>query len=272
MWSAGPRVSVRWTRYRHGTGPAGHARRRLEKSVQTDQARPAEPGSSSPGRRAPDAAHLSSSALFSAARRSRVDRPVVGPRYRHDRTVTSADGLDDATDSRPRWGKRRGDRRRGRMDKSIYMFTYKDFISNAAVAKSQAPGAPSRQGAPGRLRPFRAARTPRGRHRMPDRSGGDPLSDRRHVPDVEEPDGDERPVRPTTIHPGRRAERRRRRAARTLHHIDSRPTPPPAGTSFCLVVITSAPYAPNVPHHDLDDEAEMCHLDIEYWPTATAVH
>jgi len=30
------------------------------------------------------------------------------------------------------------------------------------------------------------------------------------------------------------------------------------------------PHNPNVPHHDLDDEAEM--HDIEYRPTATAVH
>ena len=28
------------------------------------------------------------------------------------------------------------------------------------------------------------------------------------------------------------------------HHIDSRPTPPPAGTSFGLVVITPPPYVP----------------------------
>ena len=40
------------------------------------------------------------------------------------------------------------------------------------------------------------------------------------------------------------------------HHIDSRPTPPPAGTSFGLVVITPPPYDPKVPHHDLDAEAE----------------
>ncbi len=57
-----------------------------------------------------------------------------------------------------------------------------------------------------------------------------------------------------------------------LHHIDSRPTPPPAGTSFGLVVITPPPYGPNVPHHDLEDEAGMRHLDVEYRPTATAVH
>ena len=30
------------------------------------------------------------------------------------------------------------------------------------------------------------------------------------------------------------------------HHIDSRPTPPPAGTLFTLVVITPPPYDPNV--------------------------
>ena len=59
------------------------------------------------------------------------------------------------------------------------------------------------------------------------------------------------------------------------HHIDSRPTSPPAGTSFGLVVITPPPYDPKVPHHDLDDEAEMAeihHLNVEYWPTATAIH
>jgi len=56
------------------------------------------------------------------------------------------------------------------------------------------------------------------------------------------------------------------------HHIDSRPTPPPAGTSFGLIVITPPPYDPNVPHHDLDDEAELYHLNVEYRPTATAVH
>ena len=56
------------------------------------------------------------------------------------------------------------------------------------------------------------------------------------------------------------------------HHIDSRPTPPPAGASFGLVVITPPPYDPKAPHHHLDDEAEMCHVNVEYWPTATAVH
>ena len=56
------------------------------------------------------------------------------------------------------------------------------------------------------------------------------------------------------------------------HHIDSRPTRPPAGTSFGLVVITPPAYDPKVPHHDLDDEAEMQHLNVEYWPTSTAVH
>ena len=55
------------------------------------------------------------------------------------------------------------------------------------------------------------------------------------------------------------------------HHIDSRPTPPPAGTSFGLVVISPPPHNPNAPRHDLDDEAGMRHLDIEYRPTATAV-
>jgi len=32
------------------------------------------------------------------------------------------------------------------------------------------------------------------------------------------------------------------------------------------------PHNPNVAHHDLDDEVEMRHHDIEYRPTATAVH
>ena len=56
------------------------------------------------------------------------------------------------------------------------------------------------------------------------------------------------------------------------HHIDSRPTPPPAGTSFGLLVSTPQLHDPNVPHHDLDDEAEMYHLTVEYWPTTTAAH
>ena len=56
------------------------------------------------------------------------------------------------------------------------------------------------------------------------------------------------------------------------HHIDSRPAPPPAGTSFGLLVIAPPPCNPNVPRHDLDDEAEVYQLNVEYWPTATAVH
>ena len=36
-------------------------------------------------------------------------------------------------------------------------------------------------------------------------------------------------------------------------------------TSFGLVVTAPPPCDPNVPNHDLDDEAEMCHLDVEYW-------
>ena len=56
------------------------------------------------------------------------------------------------------------------------------------------------------------------------------------------------------------------------HHIDSRPAPPSAGTSFGLAVITPAPYDPKAPHHNLDDEAKMCRLSVEYWPTATAAH
>ena len=56
------------------------------------------------------------------------------------------------------------------------------------------------------------------------------------------------------------------------HHIDGRPTPPPAGTSFCLVVITPPPHDPNVPHHDLNEEAEIYRLKVEYWPAAITVH
>ena len=56
------------------------------------------------------------------------------------------------------------------------------------------------------------------------------------------------------------------------HHIDGRPTPPPAGTSFGLIVITPPPSDPKVPHHALDEEAEMHRLDVEYWPTAITVH
>ena len=54
------------------------------------------------------------------------------------------------------------------------------------------------------------------------------------------------------------------------HHIDDRPTPPPAGTSFCLAVITPPLHDPNVPHHDPDDEAEIYRLTVEYGPTAPA--
>ena len=56
------------------------------------------------------------------------------------------------------------------------------------------------------------------------------------------------------------------------HHIDGRPTPPPAGTSFWLVVITPPPHDPNVTHHDLHDEAETCRLNVEYRPAAITVH
>ena len=56
------------------------------------------------------------------------------------------------------------------------------------------------------------------------------------------------------------------------HHIDGRPTPPPAGTSFRLIVIKPPPCDPNVPRHDLDDEAEVYRLNVEYWPTAINRH
>ncbi len=55
------------------------------------------------------------------------------------------------------------------------------------------------------------------------------------------------------------------------HHIDSRPTPPPAGTSFQLLVIATA-LRLEVSHPDLDNEVEMYRLNVGYRPPATAVH
>ena len=48
------------------------------------------------------------------------------------------------------------------------------------------------------------------------------------------------------------------------HHIGSPPALPSTGASFGLAVITSAPYDPKAPHHDPGDEADMCHINIEY--------
>ena len=78
----------------------------------------------------------------------------------------------------------------------------------------------------------------------------------------------------TTCPPSRSTPRTSTVAARLAvsHHIDSRPTPPPGGTSFGLLVITPPPHDPNVPHHDLDDEAEIYRLNVEYWPTTTSAH
>ena len=56
------------------------------------------------------------------------------------------------------------------------------------------------------------------------------------------------------------------------HHIDSRPTPPPAGTSFGLLVITPPSRDPNMPRHDLHDEPEVYRLNVEYRPNTTAAH
>ena len=63
------------------------------------------------------------------------------------------------------------------------------------------------------------------------------------------------------------------------HHIDSRPAPPPAGTTFGLLVIAPPARDPNVPRHDLDNEAEVYRLNVEvyrlnveYWPTAINRH
>ena len=84
-----------------------------------------------------------------------------------------------------------------------------------------------------------------------------------------------KPRSPSTTCPPSRSTRRTSTSPARLavsHHIDSRPAPPSAGASFGLVVITPATYDPKAPHHDLDDEAEMCHVNVEYWPTSTAVH
>ena len=81
-----------------------------------------------------------------------------------------------------------------------------------------------------------------------------------------------RPARRTAIHPRRVPNVDVAARLALSHHIDSRPAPPAAKTPFTLVVITPPPCDPNVPHHDLDDEADMRHLDVEYRPIATAVH
>ena len=56
------------------------------------------------------------------------------------------------------------------------------------------------------------------------------------------------------------------------HHIDSRPIPPPAGTSFGLIVIKPPPCGRNVPRHDLGGEAEVYRLNVEYWPIEINLH
>ena len=56
------------------------------------------------------------------------------------------------------------------------------------------------------------------------------------------------------------------------HHIDNRPDPPPAGTSFGLIVITPMPDLPDDPHHDLDNDAVLHHVDVAYWPTDDTPH
>ena len=56
------------------------------------------------------------------------------------------------------------------------------------------------------------------------------------------------------------------------HHIDNRPDPPPAGTSFGLIVITPMPDLPDDPHHDLDNDAVLHHVDVAYWPTDDTLH
>ena len=73
-------------------------------------------------------------------------------------------------------------------------------------------------------------------------------------------------------HPGRRAQRRRRRPARGF--ASHRQPADPASRRDLVRARrdhTAALYDPKVPHHDIDDEAEMCHLNVEYWPTSTAV-
>ena len=56
------------------------------------------------------------------------------------------------------------------------------------------------------------------------------------------------------------------------HHIDGHVAPPSAGASFGLVVITLAPDDPKAPYKDPIDEAAMCRLNVDCWPTASAVH
>ena len=56
------------------------------------------------------------------------------------------------------------------------------------------------------------------------------------------------------------------------HHIDNRSDPPPAGTSFGLIVITLMPDLADGPHHDLDNDAVLHHVDVAYWPTDDTPH
>ena len=87
--------------------------------------------------------------------------------------------------------------------------------------------------------------------------------------------GRAKPRSPSTTCPPSRSTRRtstsRPGSPCRITSTAARPRLPP-GTSFGLVVITPPPYDPKVPHHDLDDEAEMCHLNVEYWPTTITVH
>ena len=55
------------------------------------------------------------------------------------------------------------------------------------------------------------------------------------------------------------------------HHIENRPHPPPAGTSFGLIVITP-PNRPNGPRRDPANEPDVHHVDILYSPTDDTLH
>ena len=79
------------------------------------------------------------------------------------------------------------------------------------------------------------------------------------------------PRSPSTTCPPSRSTPGTSTPARTVASHRQPADPAPARTSFGLVVITPSSYDPNV-RHDLDDEAEMYQLNVEYWPTAISVH
>ena len=92
-----------------------------------------------------------------------------------------------------------------------------------------------------------------------------------HCPDHNRPD----PV-PTRSPPLRHTRRASQRNTNAIKTTSKRPSNSRKKTRSPTVVearATSPPsYDPKVPHHDLDEEAEMCHRSADCWPTATAVH